>query len=252
MFKLRLLSLLTAGCLLLSPLSAAAAADSQTITLTPPEKMPAAAGKLTLQFDRNMNGTTFQVFRVQQEGEFLYYSHRITLCDGVTVDCPLWEGDYKLVLLSVLDDSAEYQQRDFAFTIDDPDNDLSFDQSQRIFVFDTDPEAASDTSTATNYIDEQRSYVEKYLWDLAQPEFRLGDLDGNDTANSADAAVILMAAAEVGAGGKTGFTSLQTEEADINGDQFINSVDAADLLQYAAASAAGNFSGDLLEYIAGH
>lgn len=249
MLKLQLLSLFTAGSLLLHPLTAAAADAGETVALTPPDKMPAVAGVVSLVFDRDLNGTIFEIYRIQPEGEFLYYTYRVTLCDGLTVDCPLWEGEYRLVLSCVRGDSAERRERRCHFSISDPDNDLSFDQSHLIYEFHADPEAELDMSDGTEFVNDQRTLTAKFDYRFAQPAFFLGDLDGDQNANAADAALILMAAAEGGAGAATGLTSLAEEEADINGDQVINSVDAAELLLYAAANAAGNFSGDLLDYV---
>ncbi len=250
MFKHRLLPL-AAACVLLQPLMVSAKDSGTQITLTPPEQMPAAVGTVSVQCSRNMNGSVVEIYRVQEEGAFLYYTQRITLCDGLTVNCPLWEGDYRMVVSYLSDDSTERREHRVNFTIDDPDMDpaQSFDTTLYVYHFDTSPEISQDTSFGTERTIEKRTVKAEFTYQFARADFAIGDLNADGLANASDAAAILIAAAAAGAGEDPALTALQMEEADLNGDQVFNSADAAELLVYSADFAAGNFSGDLLSYV---
>ena len=63
----------------------------------------------------------------------------------------------------------------------------------------------------------------------AAQEYRRGDVDGNEKVNSADARLVLRAAARL-----VELTPEQFERADLNGDGRVNSADARALLQLAA------------------
>lgn len=78
---------------------------------------------------------------------------------------------------------------------------------------------------------------------------QLGDLNADGTANSSDAAQLLIAAASIGAGNASGLTETQETAADVNADGSINASDAALILQYAAAIGAGSFDGNLELYV---
>ena len=66
-----------------------------------------------------------------------------------------------------------------------------------------------------------------------------GDLTGDTSVNATDAAVLLIAAAQVGAGDANPLTAEESLAADVNGDGAYNASDATGILQYAAASGAG-------------
>ncbi|MCR4645948.1 MAG: leucine-rich repeat protein, partial [Oscillospiraceae bacterium] len=72
-----------------------------------------------------------------------------------------------------------------------------------------------------------------------QPAVVTGELNGDGTVNASDAAVILIAAAAMGAGSGSGLTAAQLEAADVNKDGTVNASDAAIVLIYAAAAGAG-------------
>ena len=78
---------------------------------------------------------------------------------------------------------------------------------------------------------------------------QLGDLNADGTANSSDAAQLLIAAASIGAGNASGLTETQEKAADVNADGSINASDSAILLQYSAAIGAGSFDGNLELYV---
>ncbi|MCR4644672.1 MAG: hypothetical protein K5695_04590 [Oscillospiraceae bacterium] len=67
----------------------------------------------------------------------------------------------------------------------------------------------------------------------------IGDLNNDSTANASDAAMILIAAAAMGAGNDAGLTDDQKTAADVNTDGTVNASDAAVVLIYAAAIGAG-------------
>lgn len=64
-----------------------------------------------------------------------------------------------------------------------------------------------------------------------------GDLDGDNTVNTTDAALLLTAAAQSGAGEQRSIA--QTAAADLNGDGAGDAADAALILQYAAYAGTG-------------
>lgn len=67
----------------------------------------------------------------------------------------------------------------------------------------------------------------------------LGDMNKDGAINASDAAQILIAAANVGAGNESGLNNGQTYAADINNDSTFNAVDAARVLMYAAYVGSG-------------
>ena len=77
---------------------------------------------------------------------------------------------------------------------------------------------------------------------------QLGDVDGNQIVNSADASEILKASARIGTGKPSGLDETQTVIADVDGNGKINAVDAAQILIYAAKVGTG-YSGSLWQFI---
>ena len=71
------------------------------------------------------------------------------------------------------------------------------------------------------------------------PAVPLGDLDGNDAINATDAAMVLSAAAAVGAGVDSGLTEEQMKAADVDGNGSFDASDASYILAYAAYTGAG-------------
>ena len=70
-------------------------------------------------------------------------------------------------------------------------------------------------------------------------ELLLGDLDGNEQINASDAAQVLIACAEMGAGYTDVLTETEATAADVDGNGEINAGDATIILQYAAYAGAG-------------
>ncbi len=76
----------------------------------------------------------------------------------------------------------------------------------------------------------------------------LGDVNLDGKTNAPDAAAILVAAAAVGSGEKSGLTQEQEANADVNGNGGFDAQDAALVLRYAAAVGSG-YIGTLEEYL---
>ncbi|MCR4646213.1 MAG: dockerin type I repeat-containing protein [Oscillospiraceae bacterium] len=77
----------------------------------------------------------------------------------------------------------------------------------------------------------------------------LGNINTDEAINASDAALVLIAAASIGAGKESGLTEAQTKRADLNGDRIVNASDAAIILQYAALVGSG-VEKTLPEYLA--
>ena len=77
----------------------------------------------------------------------------------------------------------------------------------------------------------------------------LGDVNGDDIVNAADATNILIAAAEIGSGNAPALGEVQLKTADIDGSGVINAADASIALQYAAAIGAGYADAKLEDFI---
>ncbi len=67
----------------------------------------------------------------------------------------------------------------------------------------------------------------------------LGDVNGDRVINASDAALVLIAAAKLGAEGISGLTEAQEKAADVNMWGDVNASDAALILQYAAIGGTG-------------
>ncbi len=228
-----------------------AAAQDDVLTLLPPEQMPPAVGTISIATDRSLNGAKLSLYRVQPEGAFLYYSYDVTLCEALTVECPVWEGNYRLEVSLPSDATFEMVEYRYDLTIADPEMDpeQSFDTTYLTVVLDTDADAAEDTAVLSDPVTRERIIYAQHTYTFSRAEFVLGDLNGDGDVNAADAADLLISAAAAGGGTDPGLTSLQMACADLNGDGTYNSSDAADILTYAAAAAAGDFEGDALTYV---
>lgn len=243
-----LLLSLTAAMLAVSALPVSAA---DTVTLTPPEKMPSSVGALEICCDRDLNGAAFEVWRIQPEGEFCYYSHTIGLCEDSVFTCPLWEGDYRLILTLPVDTPGDAPKYTREFTLEDPEMDAaqSFSRSVYTVTLSVSAEIAEDILTETEPQNIDRVITGGCSYQFARRAFSLGDLNADGIVNAADAADMLIAVAAAGAGSDPGLTTLQCAECDANGDGAFDSADAADILVYAANAAAGDFEGDLLTFM---
>ena len=73
-----------------------------------------------------------------------------------------------------------------------------------------------------------------------EPDSTLGDVNGDGTIDTSDAAAILVEIASLGAGSGASFTDAQLTAADINQSGALETSDAAAILSYIAALGAGN------------
>ena len=77
----------------------------------------------------------------------------------------------------------------------------------------------------------------------------LGDVNMDGSVSETDAANVLIAAADIGAGKDSGLTEVQRTAADVNSDGSINATDAAIILQYAAAVGAGQKDVKITDFV---
>ena len=104
-----------------------------------------------------------------------------------------------------------------------------------------------DNSTAETYA-KQHGFSFRSLG--AAPEHEeLGNVNGDAVINASDAAVVLIAAAALGAGNDAGLTEVQKQAADVNKDSSINASDAAIVLIYSAAVGAGKTDAKITDYV---
>ena len=74
-------------------------------------------------------------------------------------------------------------------------------------------------------------------------ETALGDVNADGMVNASDAALILIASAQQGAGGERILTDAQEIIADVNADGSVNAVDVSLVLIHAAEAGAGESDG---------
>ncbi len=79
--------------------------------------------------------------------------------------------------------------------------------------------------------------------------FSPADLNGDTQINANDAAMLLTAAAELGADSESGLTDAQIEAADLNGDGSVDASDAAYILAYTASVGAGSEKSQIMNYV---
>ncbi len=97
-----------------------------------------------------------------------------------------------------------------------------------------------------------QAYAEKYGYTFkslgAAADVLLGDVNLDGKVDASDAADLLIALANVGAGAESGLTDAQTAAADADGNGTLNAGDAATILQYAAFIGAGG-TGTLTDFL---
>ena len=106
-----------------------------------------------------------------------------------------------------------------------------------------------ENSTAQAYA-EQYGCTFKSLGAAPEPgaDVLLGDVNQDGKVDASDAADLLIALANVGAGAESGLTDAQTAAADADGNGTLNAGDAATILQYAAFIGAGG-TGTLTDFL---
>lgn len=250
--------MLLSAALLLQPLHAAAAED--VILPGCETQLYYDIGALEVHFGRDLNGATIAVYRIQEEGVFLYYSYDVRLAGDSMMHCDLIEGDYELEITMPSATGTDFIScPPLAFTMKDPDMDLSFDKMEMQFYLSVDPsltenllvtgeETMEERPSLTEPDKTERWICQRVDFTAARRGYCAGDLSGDSIANASDAALTLIAAAAAGAGGESGLTAMQYVEADVTGDGIVNASDAALILVYSASSSAGSFSGDMLDF----
>ena len=81
------------------------------------------------------------------------------------------------------------------------------------------------------------------------PEQKKGDVSGDETIDSEDASLVLVAAAALGLDKPSGLGAAAEKSADVNGDGMVNTVDASIILTYAAAQGLSSTPLDLADFI---
>ncbi len=106
-----------------------------------------------------------------------------------------------------------------------------------------------DNSTAQAYA-EENGYTFKSLGAAPEPgaDVLLGDVNLDAKVDASDAADLLIALAEIGAGGENPLSDAQKAAADADGNGELNAGDAATILQYAAFIGAGG-TGTLPDFL---
>ena len=251
----RIVPALLAALLMMQPLHSVAM--EEVILPACEAKLVYNVGALEVHFDRNYNGATIAIYRITPEGVLRHYSYDVRLADEAMMHCDLIEGDYEMeITMPSADGTDVISFPPFAFTMKDPDWDLSFDKMEMSYYLTADSSLTEDvlqTSEQTKEVrkdgdEEERWICQKVEFTAARRDFRTGDLNGDGEVNASDAALTLIAAALVGAGSDSGLTAMQSVEADVTGDSLVNASDAALILLYAADHSAGNFPGEMLDY----
>ena len=112
-------------------------------------------------------------------------------------------------------------------------------------IFDDISAVGGDTAIASSG---EELYILHITAEAAEPTI-LGDVTGDNLVNASDAAQILIAAAEIGAGNAPTLSAAQQKMADVDGNGTINALDAAIVLQYAAAVGAGDKDAKIEDFI---
>ncbi|MEE5991721.1 MAG: dockerin type I domain-containing protein [Oscillospiraceae bacterium] len=208
--------------------------------------------RLTVAYGSELSGSELSIYRIQDEGEFLYYTYSAGWTEAMTeVQFLLKEGEYCLKAEVPSADFPEKTIFELPFTIDDPDMDemQSFDRTEMYILLRCDNTVSE--NTLHNPAQEIRNrIIEKNLvYTIARRMISIGDLVQDDVINAGDAALILQCSAEMGAGAVNSFSSLQVLEADVDQNGICNAEDATIILRYSAEVAAGNYTGEFKNYL---
>ena len=201
---------------------------------------------------RSCLAQSISVYRIQDEGEFLYYTYSVGWADVTELQFLLKEGDYCLKAQIPSADSAEWTTFELPFTVEDPDMDetQSFDRTEIMILLDCNDTIQENEFDTLNEEIKNRVIQKGAVYVKARRKIAIGNLENEDTAvNAEDSALLLQCCAEIGAGGVTSFTSLQVLEADVNKNGICDAEDAAIILQYSAEIAAGNYTGSFESYV---
>ena len=127
----------------------------------------------------------------------------------------------------------------------------SHESGDQVIAFSTDADAALLTENAAHTVTASADLDGDGTFETELPDLydTLGDLDDNGRVNSSDAALLLIAAAQIGAGQMPELDDLHSQMADVNGDGLINASDAAMILIYAAKVGAEGYADTLLAFM---
>lgn len=148
-----------------------------------------------------------------------------------------WLGKYESSDGTLNRDYLDYT--DLEATLTDEEFDIKFEHYQSLMIEDnlvTTPYSILDLSPFDN-------------WGSGSDELELADVDGNGKIDASDAAVVLVAAAKLGAGEDSGLTPAQMIAADVNKDGKYDAADAAIILSYCAAIGAGESNVTLEDFV---
>ena len=248
----RISSLLTAaGMILLCSLPVQArAAQEEVIELPCTYAYPYHVGTVAIHFDREMPGTHFRLLRMQEEGNFPYFSYDTTMpACPTTLLCNTIEGDYLLEVVTPSDSQESPDVLSFHLSIADPDMEPSVTSTRIDYWFTVDPEL-EEHRTQSDTPENRDGIVEgQTVCLIARRSCAPGDLDGSGVVNATDASVLLRSAAAVVARRSPGIDSLRQAEADLDMNGTFNANDASLLLRYAALFGSSNFTGTIEDYI---
>ncbi len=238
MIQYKLAAILTALC----TLSATLTAHAETLSLPCNTILAYQVGELLLSIPRNLSFTQLFVYRVEEEGEFLYYEYDIGYTEAIDLSLALIEGNYKLVFLIPSDtESNVWDSYVYSFTVADPDMDTSglYTSSLLCLTIYAEKDIASiELPDLYCYYENSVLVVPDYLLFLRE-DFQLGDVNHDGEYNANDSSMILSQAAGAGAGGGTILTRMEECMGDVNLDGVTNAADASVLLSYAAYAGAG-------------
>ena len=253
-FLTRCSALLGAAALLL-PMQAGAENTRKQVKLDPPKAFAdyEPIGMLHLCMDSKLNGSTLEVVLTTPEGDMQHYLYPAYVFGSTEVCCPFMrDGSYKLNVRIPQADAEEYAAYSYDLAVPDVDpvdKAPEFTYVEHYVYLDMKPSMDSDVSTATDPVLKDGKLVSEMHCTYARPGCTLGDVNRDNTVNAKDATAVLVAAASLGVGEKSGLSSLAFANADVNGDQKVNAKDGTLVLSYAAAAGAGTFSGTMTEYL---
>ena len=206
---------------------------------------------LDVVYSSELSGSTISVYRIQDEGEFLYYTYQVGWEDVTELQFLLKEGDYRLTAEIPSSESTGKVVFELPFTIDDPDMDetQSFERTEMTVLLDCNDSIQEDELNLLTQETKDGIIQKGAVYVMARRKISVGDLELDKDINAGDASLILQCSAESGAGDVKSFTSLQVLEADVDKNGVCNAEDATIILQYATKKASGNYQNNFESYL---
>ncbi|MCR4644450.1 MAG: leucine-rich repeat protein [Oscillospiraceae bacterium] len=182
------------------------------------------SGGARVNYDLGQNG----ILEDAADGAVVQLTTRYELKDGALVPVECWKND-------------------------ETNEELPYAYSDKPVLMDPDGDSYYEFTDWTESSEENQLNAKTKSFTIVPFESKtnllFGDVNGDGTVNASDAAVVLIAAASIGATNESNLTYAQEQAANVNGDNAINASDAAIILQYAAALGANAFTGTLQEYL---